>query len=107
MARFLSFFVAVAIVSIAAHANALVMCAHKTATGQVSQGANIKLRNACRSSEVQVDPVALNLQGPQGPPGSDGQPGQQGVPGPTQGCVLRLSCEGTGLTDRGMVGVIM
>ena len=82
-------------------ANALVMCGPKKPDGTLREGAPIRLRTVCRSNELQLDPVALGLQGP------EGVAGPQGNPGPTQGCVLRQSCEGTGLTDRGLVGVIM
>lgn len=51
-------------------AHAAVLCA----TGK---GA-LKLRDACKPKETQVDPVALGLQGP---PGPQGDPGPQGIPG--------------------------
>lgn len=78
--------------------NAIVLCGRKKlSTGAVAEGATIRLRTACKAAELQLDPVALGLQGPkgdkgdagpqgllgpQGPAGSQGQPGPQGVPGP-------------------------
>ncbi len=49
-------------------------------------------------------------QGPQGPTGAQGPAGPQGPAGsagPTYGCVLRSTCAGTGMVDRGLVGIIM
>lgn len=82
-------------------AHSLVMCGPKKPDGTLRDGASIRLRTACRPNELQLDPVALGLQGP------EGAAGPQGNPGPSHGCVLRQSCQGTGLTDRGLVGVIM
>src|SRR4051812_10801129 len=71
-------------------AAALVMCGRKGRSGEVAEGASIKLRDVCRTSEVQVDPMELNLQGPTGDPGTVGPPGPVGPPGvPGAGLVLR------------------
>lgn len=74
--------IGVLVLGLAAPASALVMCARKNREGEVAQGASIKLRDACRASEVQIDPIALGLQGPQGPTGPQGDPGEDGAPGP-------------------------
>ncbi len=66
----------------ASRADALVMCGRRNAAGQVVQGASIKLRTACRSSELQLDPIALGLQGPVGPKGDQGDAGPPGPEGP-------------------------
>jgi hypothetical protein len=59
---------------------------------------------------------ATGPTGPQGIAGPQGQPGVGGPVGPTgpagppgtqYGCVMRASCAGTGLTDRGLVGIIL
>lgn len=68
----------VAAFAIAGTADAAVMCI-KAKKGAAKEGAPIKLRaTACLSTEVEVDPVVLGLQGP---PGDQGTPGQQGAPG--------------------------
>lgn len=100
-------FAAIATLAFSSTADASVMCARKNAAGQLVEGATIRLRAACRRVEAELDPIALSLQGPEGPPGPQGAAGPSGPEGPTHGCVLRLTCEGTGLADRGMVGVIM
>ena len=46
-------------------------------------GGTVKLRVSCKPHEVQIDPVALGLQGPAGPTGPAGPQGPQGVQGPT------------------------
>jgi len=46
-------------------------------------------------------------QGPTGPQGPSGPQGPAGAAGPTYGCVLRSTCAGTGMVDRGLVGIIM
>jgi hypothetical protein len=71
----------VAAFAIAGTADAAVMCT-KAKKGAAKEGAPIKLRaTACLATEVEVDPVALGLQGPPGSAGVQGAPGQQGVPG--------------------------
>lgn len=55
------------------HADAAVLCAPRS--GAVS------VREACKSTETQLDPVALGLQGPPGPKGDTGDPGPQGPMG--------------------------
>ena len=63
-------------VMLAVPAYALVIC-----TGRSGIGA-MRLRATCRASEVQVDPVALGLQGLPGPPGATGEQGDVGPQGP-------------------------
>jgi hypothetical protein len=58
----------VSVLSLAEPADALVMCAKAGDNGSPRSGAAIRLRDTCRALEVQVDPVALGLQGPPGPP---------------------------------------
>lgn len=62
--------------AIGTDALAVVLCAK--ARGDGSFSSTVKIREECRPTETQLDPVALGLQGPSGP---------QGVPGP--GFVLR------------------
>jgi hypothetical protein len=47
--------------------SALVLCARPRADG--TYNSSIKVRNTCKGSETQLDPVALGLQGPPGPGG--------------------------------------
>lgn len=56
-------------------AEALVLCAPKDGEGSV------KVREACKKNETQLDPVALGLQGPPGPKGDTGNPGPPGPMG--------------------------
>ncbi len=73
---------AATLLGLPAHTQATVMCAAKrAATAVLREGAPIRLRTACRSNEVQVDPVSLGLQGPQGVPGPPGEPGATGPDG--------------------------
>ena len=55
-------------------ADAAVLCAN--ASGSVF------VRDACKSSEKPLDPVALGLVGPPGPQGPQGMPGPAGSSGP-------------------------
>lgn len=55
------------------HADAAVLCAPKS--GAVS------VREECKPTETQLDPVALGLQGPPGPQGDTGEPGPMGLQG--------------------------
>jgi hypothetical protein len=71
--------VVVGILSVA-RADALVLCA-KAKAGAVKEGAPLKLRTACTGKEVQLDPDATGLRGPEGPAGADGAPGSPGSPG--------------------------
>lgn len=64
-----------------ARADALFMCGPKKPDGTVREGASIKLRSACKPNELQVDPVALGLQGPPGEVGPTGPPGPTGASG--------------------------
>jgi hypothetical protein len=54
----------VLMVGVCSRAKASVLC-------QKPNGA-VFVRAACKAKEVQVDPVALGLQGPQGTPGVNG-----------------------------------
>jgi hypothetical protein len=67
-----------AVIATAAMSDAAIMCI-KAKKGTAKEGAPIKLRTACLASEVEVDPVALGLQGPQGAQGAQGSQGIQGV----------------------------
>ena len=69
---------AVACVAMATSAGAVVLCAHPRADGTFNT--TVKIREACRNSELQLDPLALGLQGPPGPPG---------LPGPAAGVTVR------------------
>lgn len=53
-----------------ADAQSLVLCARQKSDGTIST--TLKVRPACKSREVQLDPVALGLVGPPGPPGPQG-----------------------------------
>lgn len=66
--------------ALAGTADAAVMCV-KAKNGVAKEGAPVKLRTACGAKEVQVDPVALGLQGPPGPQGDPGTPGADGADG--------------------------
>lgn len=59
------------------NAGAEVLCARKTRSGTVAEGASVKIRSTCRSNEIAVDAAALGLQGPAG---NDGSPGVDGLP---------------------------
>lgn len=75
-------FVPVFLVLVPATAMALVMCiVTDPSTGQLREGAPLRLRTTCRSSETQVDPLALGLQGPRGKKGMRGAEGRDGVDG--------------------------
>lgn len=53
----------------ASRVDALVLCARKDRSGNPRNGAALHLGTACKSKQVQVDPDALGLRGPQGAPG--------------------------------------
>lgn len=57
--------------------NAVMLCARPKKDGTYSTA--VKIREACKPSEAQLDPVALGLQGPGGP---EGPAGPAGPPGP-------------------------
>ena len=60
----------VAVLAIAGTADAAVMCI-KAKKGAAKEGAPVKLRTtACLATEVEVDPVALDLQARREPTGS-------------------------------------
>jgi hypothetical protein len=72
MLRRLSFGLVVTVLvgAIGPRAEALVICTRKAKVGGVKEGAPLRLRTACNAKgEVQVDPDALGLRGPQGAPG--------------------------------------
>lgn len=73
--------VAAALVVMPQLTHAIVMCGPKRPDGTLRDGGSIRLRAACRSSELQLDPVALGLQGPPGAPGEEGPTGPQGPSG--------------------------
>jgi hypothetical protein len=50
------------VASLWSHAEATVLCARKDAAG--NPRGNVTLREACKSKEVQLDPVTLGVQGP-------------------------------------------
>jgi len=58
-------------------AHAIVLCAKQRSDGTFN--AAVKIREACRPSETQLDPVELGLQGPKG---DKGDPGDVGPVGP-------------------------
>lgn len=62
-------------------ADALVMCGPKRPDGTLREGAPIRLRTVCRANELQLDPVALGLQGPAGEQGPAGATGPMGPTG--------------------------
>ena len=68
------------VLMLAPNADALVLCA-KGKSGTPKPGAPLKIRTACTGKEVQVDPDALGLRGPQGEPGPKGDDGPPGPPG--------------------------
>lgn len=69
--------------SLATNAHAFVLCSARVpTTGLPRDGGTVKLRVTCRSTEAQLDPVALALQGPAGPPGPVGTSGSPGPTGP-------------------------
>lgn len=61
-------------------AHAAVLCARPHADGTFNT--SVKIREACRPSEAQLDPAALGLQGPPGPLGPAGAEGPTGPAGP-------------------------
>ena len=75
--------VVVAGLLMASVSHAAVLCTSGSGSGIV------RVRVACRPRQVQLDPVALGLQGPPGAPGQQGEPGPQGLPGPGGGVTVR------------------
>ena len=70
--------------SVAANAEALVVCgAKKAGTETLKDGATLRLRAVCKPREFQIDPATAGLQGPPGAPGAPGEPGEQGPAGPS------------------------
>jgi hypothetical protein len=68
------------VLMLAPTADALVLCT-KGKSGTPKPGAPLKVRTACAGKEVQVDPDALGLRGPQGEQGQKGDAGPPGPPG--------------------------
>ncbi len=64
------------LVAVCPHARAAVLCTGRTGSGTV------RVREACRSSETQLDPDALGLHGIPGPTGATGAMGPPGATGP-------------------------
>jgi hypothetical protein len=64
-----------------ADAEAVVLCARSRRDGTFNT--TIKIREACRPTETQLDTLALGLEGEPGPPGQDGAEGAQGPKGDT------------------------
>jgi hypothetical protein len=68
-------------------AHAAVLCAKQRSDGTFNS--SVRIREACKSRETELDPVGLDLQGEQGavgPPGEKGEAGaqgDQGLPGPS------------------------
>src|SRR5438034_8970012 len=78
------------VVSVATTARAAVLCTSGSGSGTV------RVRESCRPREVQLDPVALGLQGPPGPQGPPGEPGAKGNAGaPGRSGVLVRDANGT------------
>jgi hypothetical protein len=69
-----------AVLMLAPTADALVLCT-KGKSGTPKPGAPLKVRAACAGKEVQIDPDALGLRGPQGEEGPKGDGGPPGPPG--------------------------
>src|SRR5262245_20231322 len=69
MLRRLSFsLVALALVALTTRpAQAVVLCAKPRSDGTFNT--SVRIREACKAGETQLDPGALGLQGPQGPTG--------------------------------------
>jgi hypothetical protein len=72
-------------------ANAVVLCAKQRSDGTFNS--SVRIREACKSRETQLDPAGLDLQGAQGDqgpqgvqgdPGDDGSEGAPGSPGELQ-----------------------
>ena len=59
----------VGFVSVSSTAYAVVLCAKPRSDGTFNS--SVRIREACTSRETQIDPVALGLQGPQGPQGEE------------------------------------
>jgi hypothetical protein len=77
--------------SIGTNALAVVLCARQKPDGTFSAG--VRIREACRPSEAQLDPVTLGLQGPPGTPGAPGAPGPGLVVRDANGTVVGLVLE--------------
>lgn len=71
MARMAFLLAAFLTASTATLADGLVLCARSRDGNPTG---SIRIRDACRPSEILVDPVALNLQGPPGATGRQGRP---------------------------------
>jgi hypothetical protein len=60
-------------------AHAVVLCAKQRSDGTFNS--SFRIREACKSRETELDPVALGLEGPQGEQGLQGDPGNDGADG--------------------------
>src|SRR5437773_10485943 len=90
MTRWMSGAAVVLLVLAVGDARAAVLCTNGSGSGMV------RVRAACRPREVQLDPVALGLQGPPGPQGPPGEPGAKGNAGaPGRSGVLVRDANGT------------
>src|SRR5262245_51453822 len=67
----------------AIESHGVMLCARRRADGTFN--ATVKIREACKTSETQLDPLALGLQGPAGTQGVAGPPGPEGPQGPVGG----------------------
>lgn len=66
----------VGLAALAAPADALVLCAAKSKkTGEVKAGAVPRVRAACKTNEIALDPDAVGIRGPAGPQGPEGPAG--------------------------------
>src|SRR5262245_27421625 len=95
---------ATAVVVFAMSAESAVFCARRRADGTFNS--SVKVRETCKPSEQQLDPVAFGLQGPkgdQGDPGLSGPKGDQGDPGPPGVCSCDTSTTTTSTTTTSIV----
>jgi len=73
MRRTAFFIAALAYVAAAVPADAAVLCGKQRSDGTFNS--SVRIREACKARETQLDPVALGLEGEPGPPGADGVDG--------------------------------
>jgi hypothetical protein len=82
--QLLALVIASAVLGSVSSAHAVVLCARQKADGTFNS--SVRIREACRPTETQLDPIGLGLQGPAGtigPSGPTGSVGPQGPAGPT------------------------
>ncbi len=70
---------AVFVLALTIPANAVVLCAKQRSDGTFNT--SVKIREVCKTREVELDPAGLGLEGEQGPAGPQGDAGVQGDPG--------------------------